>query len=369
MKLLKTPKSLDLEITNKCNLRCKYCCHFTSAADVDHDLPTEAWLQFFEELKRCAVMDVTISGGEPFCREDIRQLLNGIVCNSMRFTILTNGTMITDEMAAFLSATGRCNGVQVSVDGSVAEVHDRFRGKGSFDLAISGIKHLQLYKIPLTVRTTIHKCNIGDLNGIATFLLDDLGLASFSTNAASFMGVCRQNSQEVQLNIGERSQAMETLLRLNIKYHGRIIAAAGPLSEGRNWLSMERSRRELKGPQRGYLTGCGCVWSRLAVRADGVIVPCTQLGHIELGRINHDSLADVWQNNVKLQKLRKRRDISLTEFEYCRSCDYKEFCTGNCPALAYTLTGDHNRPSPDACLRLFLEQGGRLPDVSLLTTA
>ena len=37
------------------------------------------------------------------------------------------------------------------------------------------------------------------------------------------------------------------------------------------------------------------------------------------------------------------------------------YCTGNCPALAYTLTGEVNHPSPDACLRRFLEEGGQIP--------
>ena len=122
MKLMKTPKSVDLEITNRCNLRCRYCSHFSSAGDVEKDLSTEEWLQFFEELNRCAVMEVCLQGGEPFIREDFRELVEGIVRNRMRFSILSNGTLITDDMAAFLASTGRCNSVQVSIDGSEREL-------------------------------------------------------------------------------------------------------------------------------------------------------------------------------------------------------------------------------------------------------
>jgi MoaA/NifB/PqqE/SkfB family radical SAM enzyme len=91
---------------------------------VGQDLSKEEWLQFFEELNRCAVMNVTLQGGEPFCRKDLPELVEGIVRNRMRFNILSNGTLITDEMAAFLASTGRCNGVQVSIDGSVPTTHD-----------------------------------------------------------------------------------------------------------------------------------------------------------------------------------------------------------------------------------------------------
>ena len=102
--------------------------------------------------------------------------------------------------------------------------------------------------------------------------------------------------------------------------------------------------------------------SKIAVRADGVIVPCNQLPHIELGRINRDDLADVWQNHPELNRLRGRREIPLSEFEYCRNCEYINYCTGGCPALSYTEAGDAYRPSHDSCLRRHLEAGGELPD-------
>lgn len=359
---------MDLEITNRCNLRCKYCGHFMSAGDVDDDLPTEEWLKFFEELAKCAVMSVTISGGEPFCREDLKELIDGIMRNRMRFTILSNGSLITDEMSEFLASTRRCNGIQISVDGSCSEIHDVFRGKGTFDKAINGIRILRKFGLPIAIRTTIHKQNVHDLEGIARLLLVDLGLPAFSTNSASFMGICRQNAEEIQLSIEERMLAMETLLKLNNFYNGRITANSGPLNEGKRWIMMERYRSESKERTHGYLSGCGCVWSKLSVRADGVIVPCNQLAHIELGRINHDSLRDIWQNNTELKTLRERCNIPLSDFEYCQDCGYMDYCTGNCPALAYTILGNHNQPSPDGCFKLFLENGGTIPDENLLVS-
>ena len=101
--------------------------------------------------------------------------------------------------------------------------------------------------------------------------------------------------------------------------------------------------------------------SKLAVRADGVMVPCAQMSHMMLGRINRDDLQEVWQGHPELLRLRERRNIPLSDFEFCRGCDYINYCTGNCPALAYTILGDVNHPSPDACLKRFLEAGGRLP--------
>lgn len=363
MNVMNTPRSLDLAITNRCNLRCLYCYHFGGADDVGRDLPTAEWLEFFAELKECSVLSVTLCGGEPFIREDLKELVEGIMRNRLRFSMLSNGTLITDDIAAFLKSTKRCDSVQVSIDGEAPESHDAARGKGSFHRAVAGLKTLQRHDIPANVRVTIHKHNVHHLEEIARLLLEEYGLPSFGTNAAGYMGLCQQNAGDIQLNAEERSLAMETLVRLDRKYPERIQATAGPLAEAKMWSAMEHARKsgQPRGSHQGCLAACGGIFNKMAVRADGVMTPCSQLPHMELGRINRDSLREVWQNHPELQRMRERQAIPLTEFEFCRGCDYVAYCTGNCPALAYTIVGREDHPSPDACLKRFLEQGGRLP--------
>ncbi|MBF0565752.1 MAG: SynChlorMet cassette radical SAM/SPASM protein ScmE [Nitrospirae bacterium] len=368
MKLMSAPRSLDLLITNQCNQRCKYCAHFTSKGASNDDLPVEEWLQFFEELQKIAVMDVCLQGGEFFCREDWKSIVDGIAKNKMRYNILSNGTLIDEETASFLASTNRCNGVQVSIDGPTSETHDIFRGEGSFIKAVNGINCLQKYNVPVFVRVTIHKNNVMVLTDIAKFLLEEIGLPGFSVNSASFMGLCRQNSEMIQLNVEEYSIARESLLRLNQKYKGRITASAGPLTNGKKWIMMQKSGfgRKANGHKNGFLSACGGSMSKIAVRADGVFIPCVQMSNIELGRMNKDNLRDVWQNNPEMVKLRERMLIPLSKFALCEDCDYIEYCTGGCPAIAYTTVGILDHPNYDDCLKKFLLEGGRIPDESLL---
>ena len=364
MKVIKIPRSIDIDITNECNLRCKYCYHFTGPGDVQESIPTDGWLGFFEELGRCAVMDVYIGGGEPFFREDLKELIDGVVKNRMRFSLLSNGTLITDEIASYIASTRRCDSIQVSIDGGSPETHDLSRGKGNFHRAVEGINVLLRHQIPAAVRVTINRHNVRDLGEIAKLLLDDIGLPSFSTNSAGPMGLCRQNQEEMELTVEDRQAAMESLLGLNKRYNGRITAQAGPLAEATQWRMMEEARREGREqmPDRGFLRACGGIMSKMAVRADGVMTPCTQMSHIELGRINRDDLIEVWQRHPELKRLRERRAIPLSTFEFCRGCAYIPYCTGNCPALAYTSLKKDNHPSPDACLKRFLEAGGKIPE-------
>jgi SynChlorMet cassette radical SAM/SPASM protein ScmE len=362
---MRTPRTVDVEITSRCNLRCRYCYYFDNSSVTYQDLPTDEWLKFFDELGRCAVMNVCLAGGEPFILEELPTLLNGIVRNRMRFSILSNGGLINDKIASYIAQTGRCDSVQISVDGSCPETHDVCRGKGSFERAVRGIGILKQNDIKVTVRVTIHRYNVHDLEDITHFLLDDLGLPGFSTNAAGYLGSCQKSSHELLLTTQDREVAMETLLRLSEKYPGRISAMAGPLAEARRWSKMKEACSE-GGPQftdGGYLTGCGCTSNKIAVRTDGTIIPCCMLAHIELGRINRDSIAEVWQHNPVLNSLRQRHTVELGSFEFCAGCAYIPYCTGNCPALAYTLTGQLNHPSPDACLRRYIEDGGKLPEI------
>ncbi len=369
--LMQTPREVDVAISSRCNLRCRYCYFFDNPEVVYEDLPTGPWLRFFDECGRCAVMKIILAGGEPFIRKDFGALIDGIVRNRMRFAVLTNGTLVTDETADLIVRSGRCDYVQVSLDGARPETHDACRGEGSFDLALRGLQTLQRHGIRTTVRVTIHRHNFNDLENIARLLLEELGLNSFSTNAAGYMGSCRQNAEHVMLSTQDRQAAMENLLWLEEKYPGRISATAGPLASARTWRKMADAQMTAAPPfaNGGRLTGCGCANSRIAVRSDGVVIPCAMLPHMELGRIDSDSLAHLWQHHPVLNGLRTRVNTPLTEFAFCDDCPYIPYCTGNCPGVGYNITGQVDHPSPDSCLRQFLADGGAIPGVPARSTS
>jgi SynChlorMet cassette radical SAM/SPASM protein ScmE len=365
--VMRTPRSVDVEITAECNLRCRYCSFFDNPGVPYASLPTEEWLRFFDELGRACVMSVRISGGEPCTRPDLPQLIDGIVRNRMRFSILSNGTLMTDELAAHLAQTGRCDSVQVSIDGSRAEIHDRLRGQGSFARAVAGLRALQRHGVSVTSRVTIHRHNVDDLEAVAAFLLDGLGLPGFSTNAASYLGSCCRSADQVMLDRDSREQAMTALDRVNARYPRRVQASAGPLAEARMWRTM-MAAVAVKAPPTsggGRLTGCGCTKDNLAVRADGSYLPCCMLPSVVLGRINRDPVEAVWRGSPILAAMRARSRIELDGFAECKGCAFVPYCTGNCPALAYRLVGEIDHPSPDACLRHFLESGGKVPGAAL----
>jgi SynChlorMet cassette radical SAM/SPASM protein ScmE len=354
------PQTLDVSLTGKCNFRCQYC-FYADSMHSRQDLPVEQWLSFFAELGQLAVRAVCLSGGEVFVRSDLMDLIDGVIANRMRYSLLTNGTLITEKTVALFekgSRTDRLNSIQVSIDGSCPEIHDRSRGRGSFDRAIAGLRLLQEAGFPVTSRVTINRYNVDDLENIAGLLLDEIGLQGFGTNDAMPMGAGCSNQEAITLRPEQQLKAMKTLSQLAEKYNGRITAMAGPLAKWQSYKEMEHAKATGEKSTRwqmGYLTACGCTFNKLAVHHDGVITPCNLLPELELGRINIDSLKEIWRSHPTLKALKERRQIPMSEVPGCEECEWAPYCNGSCPGLAYEMTGDFNRANPHDCYRRFLE--------------
>ncbi len=361
--LMPTPRSVNIAITGRCNLRCKYC-FYADEMTALRDLPTERWLAFFDELGRLGVMDACLTGGEVFTRSDLFDLIDGVVANRMRYSILSNGTLIDDKVLAQFAVgkrRARLSSIQVSIDGSRAEIHDQSR-PNSFERAVRGLRLLKQAGFPVTVRVTINRHNLHDLENVAHLLLDDIGLRSFSTNEAMPVGAGCRNDRGVSLTSAEKAEAMEIIGRLLERYPGRLKAQAGPQAKLKMYAEMERARQTGEQPgswKMGYLTACGCVNSRIDILHDGGIIPCHMLSGLVIGNIAQDSLRDIWRTHSVMKAMRERRSIPMNKVPGCESCEWNSYCNGSCPGLAYQLTGDFNRANSEDCYRRFLMETDR----------
>lgn len=355
-----SPQSVDISITGRCNLHCQYC-FYANEMQSRQDLPGEKWLSFFEELGQLATRDVCLSGGEVFIRPDLWDLIDGVIANRMQYSILTNGTVITEKILSSFEIgkrRKRLSSIQVSIDGSCPEIHDKSRGKGSFNKAIRGLRLLKEAGFPVTSRVTVNRYNVDDLENTARLLLDDIGLVSFGTNDAMPMGAGCNNQASITLRPEQQLKAMKTLSRLEERYNGRVTATAGPLAKWHSYREMEHAKATGEKSTRwqmGYLTACGGIFSKLAVHHDGVISPCNMLSGVELGMVNTDSLKEIWKTHPTLKSLRERREIPMQHVLGCEDCEWAPYCNGSCPGLAYEMTGDFNRANPHDCYRQFLE--------------
>jgi len=354
------PNEWDVSLTGKCNLSCSYCFYANEMVGRS-DLPTEGWRRFFEALGKLPTQKVCLSGGEVFVRPDLWDLVDSVVANGLRYSILSNGTLIREDTVAKLcepSRRRRLNSIQVSIDGSCAEVHDASRGKGSFGRALRGLRLLMSAGLPVTVRLTVNRYNVEDLDAAAKLLLEDLGLPSFSTNDAMPMGAGCSNRGDITLSHQQQVEAMNSLQRLAEKYNGRVTASAGPLAKARFHAEMERARatgEPIALRRTGTLTACGCIFNKLAINHDGSITPCPILATVVLGHVDQDAIQTIWKDDPTLKRMRSRHSIAMSDLPECQGCDWTDLCNGSCPGLAYEQFGDVNRANLNDCYRRFLE--------------
>ena len=353
--LMSTPMEMDIAITGRCNLHCRYC-YYADEMTARSDLPTERWLSFFDELGRLAVQRIYITGGEPFTRPDLFELIDGIIANRMRYALLTNGTLLTEETLAQFDAGKRrlrLDYIQVSIDGSRAEIHNKSR-PDSFERAIRGLRLATEAGFNTTARLTINRYNVDDIEATVRLLLDEIGVPTVSTNETFPSGATEREAQGIILTPAQRSRAMGVLTDLVARYPGRISASAGPLALARYFQEIEEALEagQTQLPGRGTLSGCGCVFHKLSVHHDGTIVPCHLLSSLRLGTVGVDDLQQVWLTHPTLEMLRGRSEIPLQSLDTCRDCAYQGFCTGGDPAGALFLTGEVNARNPMDCYRV-----------------
>lgn len=352
-----SPLSFDISITGKCNLKCPFC-YYSQAINTRPDLPLHEWQTFFIELQGLGVREVTLSGGEIFCRNDLFAVIDSIIAANMRCSLISNGTLgSTATVTSLLEPhrRQRLNSIQISVDGSGPETHDLIRGHGSFVATDRFLRQLLQAELPVAIRVTISRRNCCDLKATFAYLLDELQIPAVSTNYACQLGSAVENAETIDLTGAERQQTMQELRHLAEKvWPGRINAQAGPLYESRQFENMELQQQHTPA-YNGHLTACGCFRAKLAVHHDGIITPCNMLGDIELGRINHHSIKKIWLEHPILKKLASRTGFSLKNVPGCKNCEYVEICNGGCPATVISQTGDFFKPSLDNCYLAFKE--------------
>jgi SynChlorMet cassette radical SAM/SPASM protein ScmE len=354
------PDEVETAVTGRCNLSCQYC-YYADFMQKRGDLPTERWLAFFEELGQLCVRRVTITGGEPFLRPDLFRLIDGIIENRMRYRILTNGTLITDEIiSAFREGKRRkrLDFIQVSIDGSCAEIHDLSRPR-SFDRALHGLRLLKNAGFPVTVRVTLNPHNIRDIENIARLLIDDVGIDNFMVNETDESGAACNNPISVVLSDEDRLYARKIFSSLIRKYEGKISSTYGPLAVVKKLKDIDTciAQGKTEIPGGGTISCCGRVFGKIAVLHDGTMVPCINLPTLVMGVIGMHPLKEVWITSPAINAVRLLWKVPLSGLPECNGCKYLEYCLGGCPSISLRIHGRLTGIDPMWCYKKYFERG------------
>jgi len=334
--LMGKPEEVWLHLTNRCNLRCVTC--FKDEKQLDKkDLSTEKILSIVDEISDLGVGYIAVSGGEPFLRPDALDILNYIcVEKGIKVLLITNGTLLTKEMCQRLGRI-RPNIVQVSLDGSTAEVNDKTRGKGAYEKTIQAIKWLLEENLDVRLYPTITRHNIHDLPNMKK-LVNRLRPGFRHLAFARFHPTGRGLTNEMDLAVSDEEFVAAIKAMSESEFKQVEAGEEDPqntfYAKYSNGVDLTRNlpTRVAYGARK---INCGMGTATFSIEADGKVYPCQWLHFPEYvsGDLNKQSLTDIYFNSPIFRGFKNLRVDS--KIEGCSDCNYKYFCGGGCRARAY----------------------------------
>lgn len=135
-----------LQITERCNLKCKHC--FVSSLPEGNDLSFEKIRDIIlPKLRNSNVTRVTLTGGEPMVHKNIMDIMKLFSDNNIHITLCTNALGLNEEKIIEMKKLNDIH-VNVSLDGFSSKSHGKFRGNDSesvFNKIIENIKLLSKF--------------------------------------------------------------------------------------------------------------------------------------------------------------------------------------------------------------------------------
>src|SRR5215212_134821 len=159
------------ETTKACNLSCRHCRAVPQKKLGPMELTTARAFDLIDEIAKVARPVMVLSGGEPLFRPDLFDIGQDGVENGFRMALATNGTLVTERVAARIADAGFSR-VAISLDGARPGTHDRFRGQsGSHALALRGLRNLRAEGVSVQINSSIAKHNVAELPALLDLAL------------------------------------------------------------------------------------------------------------------------------------------------------------------------------------------------------
>jgi MoaA/NifB/PqqE/SkfB family radical SAM enzyme len=242
------PSQLNLHVTNKCNLACRWCPRQSHSQKPDMQAQLLA-----KALEICpSIRSVCIAGfGEPLLCSHLTEIVTAAKKRNLFVGLITNGVLLAD-FAKVLHAWN-VDSVSVSLNAATAESHKACNGSDTWGRVIAGIQEaVKLMPTKVAVSMVCHRNNVGEM---PAFL--DL-MASLSVPTVDFLALLPSESGQDSSPIGDKQQIEIDALRTHQEAH-RV----------RTWpmvIQPEKCPRACLSP-----------YESISLDADGFVSPCRRV--------------------------------------------------------------------------------------------
>jgi len=332
------PRTVHFDITKKCNSNCIYCLA-TELMKGKEDLSTETILNVISQLPDLGAWLLILSGGEPFIRKDIFEILKYTDDLEILTQILTNGTLITKDVAKKLSKINRLF-FQVSLDSYIPEHHNFHRRMpDGYERTMQGIQNLTEHGMIPEIAMVISQKNYDDMEKSVDYFHKKFGIKYFRVGPVStYRGRGVDVKKDLGLSIDQMRRAGKKVLEMSKKYGDSITFL--PL-RGFTVFSVDPDTTK-------KLSKCGNSRTLIYISSSGLVYPCIGTSYPEyaVGDIKKDKLAHIWKTSSLIKRIRY---LTTDDIKQCRKCKFKDVCSGGCRSSSYTYFGSIFEHDPLYC--------------------
>lgn len=310
-------------VTNRCNEDCPMCEVIRRPAV---DLTLDEIAAILPDFRKAGFRSLGITGGEPFLRPDVLEILAIVERTGLVYTIATNGTLLTEEVARRVARLDRLLQIAVSIDSLDPHTFQMLRGRPLLEEAIRGLDLLLAARPRGTVKVNfvLSRQNMGDLEGMLAFVKKK---GVFLTVIPVVHGqggmIHRRDDPMFEPEPAEREAMASAIERLSaMRREGRVIWDASAYHD----MAAGLARGRLPGP-------CDAGRIMVDLRADGGLAVCP----------DHEPIASLRQVT-----LAQALALLPSQAESIRRCHTETPCLYTC---TYGITAISRHP-----VRYLLEQ-------------
>lgn len=308
LKFFSAPISVNLEITDECNLKCFFCyCGDKSYKQSTPFIQTSEKIKnifkILDILKENNIFEIRFLGGEFSLLKDWKNIVSYAHKKGFFLSFVSNGTLFTKEDVDFL-VSNEISSCTISLHGT-ENLNDEIVGvRGSYKKAVKSISLLVEGGIETNVIFTPTKINIYYFEEFAKKIINNFGVKNIGINRL-FQGDRYEN-----LNFSDYKFIFRTIEKLQKQGYSVYFVDSFPLCKIplKYWQFTSRCSQGVSFCQINYL---------------GNVKNCSSLS-VNIGNILNEDMHSLWQN--KLSKLRSLKHLPLS----CRLCPI--FCGGGCLA-------------------------------------
>jgi radical SAM protein with 4Fe4S-binding SPASM domain len=323
--------------TYACDSNCVHCVSAGKAA-VPDEVDTAGAKKIVDEVSDFGASFFGITGGQPFLRKDLFDVLSYARKLGLSTSIITDGRLMDDK--AFENIVKNQVKISVSIDGA-QKTNDAIRGKGAYEAAVSAIEKLSREKLLNVLVYTFANVSESVTNVNEQDIRHVLDLAKkYDARWVVFHGFIPYSNDKASLKADPTPQQYEWVcnklydltsvyngkpsINVYIPFYARVAKQRG-MPNFDNWFN-------------NFFLGRCFFGKFLSIAENGDAIPCSYNDAYRLGNVKDKALSQIWSEMQNSEFFKKAQDKDQLKGK-CGVCEFKDIC-GGCRSAALYYTGD-----------------------------